>query len=96
MKFPMRDEMLVEGMAMLAKQWAPGAEIDESMAKKLLELQEAVNGLVNVRKLREDQETPERPASIEELFKRPTSTADGYTPVTQSEQLARPADLAAR
>ena len=96
MKFPMRDEMLVDGMAMLAKQWAPSAPIDESMAKKILELQEAVNGLVNVRKLREDQETPERPASIEELFKRPTSTADGYTPVTQSEQLARPADLAAR
>jgi hypothetical protein len=83
-------------MAMLAKQWAPGAEIDESMAKKLIELQEAVNRLIKVRNLEQDQEMPERPASIEELFKRPTSTADGYTPITQSEQLAGAADLAAR
>lgn len=92
MKFPMKDEMLVQGMGVLAKQWAPGAPIDEAMRKYLLELEEAVTGLVKSRNLRPEPEIEEQPRTLDELFKKPTSTADGYTPITESQREPAPAD----
>jgi len=68
MKFPMQDEKLVEGMWKLAEQWSPEAPIDEAMKKKILDLQQAVNGLVESRKLQASPEAPDDQEAIDALF----------------------------
>lgn len=68
MKYPMQDQKLIEGMARLAEQWAPDFAIDEEMNKKILDLQKAVNGLVESRKLQPSPEGPGDTEAIDALF----------------------------
>ncbi len=86
-KYPMQDTRLIEGMAKLAEQWAPDAPIDEDTKKKILELRQAVNALVENRKLEEAPEVPDDQKEIDALFdEAPRSQAGGQpsSPSTHS------------
>ena len=88
MKFPMADGMLIDGSALLMKQWHPAFDIDDEMTAKILGLKEAVDGLVQSRKLVEDQEQPvaKAYASLEDIFKKPTATSDVQTSILSGSQ----------
>jgi hypothetical protein len=64
----MQDSRLIEGMSKLAEQWAPDAPIDEDTKKKILDLQQAVNDLVESRKLQASPDVPDDHKEIDALF----------------------------
>lgn len=75
MKYPMPDGMLVDGAALLMKQWHPDFPVDEKMSEKILSLKQATDDMVVSRNLKA-QQPGKIHTSLEDLFKASTSTAD--------------------
>ena len=87
MKFPMADGMLVDGAALLMKQWHPDFAVEGEMKEKILSLKQAVDGLVQSRNLVQQEEPVAKAyASLEDIFKKPTTSGHVQTPIVSGSE----------